>query len=178
MSSVSPAVAGRTAPTASTKWTVSRTSGWEPEKKCPRLRAVDRTITVLEVKRGTGNRTIGVLAFLAAHPTVLHHEAPIFSSDFTGWAVGSIEREWAGGPAPVVAFFNGAEGDITARRVRRDLRDVRGNGEILATSIRALLEPGVPGEPATEAFAVADAETSTACVSRCARIRPSLPGWI
>jgi neutral ceramidase len=114
--------------------------GWAIEKNCPRLRAVDRNVTILDIRRGSTaeGRRVGALVFLAVHPTVLWHDAPLFSSDFTGWAMNALEREWAApaGVKPVVGFFNGAEGDITARRVKRDIGAVARLGEKLATAIK------------------------------------------
>jgi neutral ceramidase len=90
---------------------------------CPRLRAVDRSMSLLEIRRD-GNR-VGLLIFASVHPTVLHHNAALYSSDFTGQAVSALERVWhSSRNYPVVAFFNGAEGDVVARRTSRDLLDV------------------------------------------------------
>jgi len=91
---------------------------------CPRLRAADPTLITLEIRRS--NERVGVLAFFAMHPTVLHPDAPVYSGDFSGVAVSDLEREFeAGGGRPVVVgFFNGAEGDVVARRDVRDLREV------------------------------------------------------
>ena len=93
--------------------------GWDLPG-CPRLRAVDRALTVVEVKRGT--EAIGRMVFLAVHPTVLVPSTPLYSPDFVGYAVGRLERELGG--RQVVAFFNGPEGDVVARRRSRDYRDV------------------------------------------------------
>ncbi len=91
---------------------------------CPRLRATDPTMTVLDVVRGADS--IGRLIFFAVHPTVLIHTAGVYSSDFVGHAVTAMEEARAarGGARVVVGFFNGGEGDVTARRGARDLRDV------------------------------------------------------
>ena len=90
--------------------------GWHDSAKCPRLRAVDPRLTVLEIQRGAGGKTIGVLAFFAAHPTVLQPDSPINSSDFSGVAVRALERHYNDGL--VAGFFNGADGDIHMRRLR------------------------------------------------------------
>jgi hypothetical protein len=114
---------------------------------CPRLRAVDPRLTLLEVRRGsTGSpRRIALLAFFAAHPTVLLPDSPLYSSDFTGIAVRALERKWTtSGGEPVVAFFNGAEGDVTTRRVARDVRETRRIADQWAASIEAALAHGNP----------------------------------
>jgi neutral ceramidase len=107
---------------------------WDIEG-CPRLRAIDRTITTLAVHRG-GTR-IGVLVFLALHPTVLDHTAALYSADFAGELVRTLERRSQTGPL-VVGFFNGAEGDIVARRTTRDVRNVAEIAEKLAKRIQKL----------------------------------------
>lgn len=117
-------------------------NGWRLEG-CPRLRATDPNLTLLEVRRGSdaSNPPVGLLVFFSVHPTVLRHEAPIFSSDFTGWAVDSLETRLARGASrPVVGFFNGADGDISVRRVRRDLKDVVRLGDAFAKEIDNLIK--------------------------------------
>ena len=115
---------------------------WDAED-CARLWAVDRTMNLLEIRRADG--PAGVLVFFAVHATVLVPRAPLYSPDFVGRATGLLERKWARGSGqPVVAFFNGAEGDIVPRRIRRDLRDVVRMGDELTRAIEALRE-GTPG---------------------------------
>lgn len=115
--------------------------GWDCQQGCPRLRALDRTITLLEVRQKGQSPWIGLLVFLAVHPTVLHHEAPFFSSDFTGVTVRSLERTLGGDKSlPVVAFFNGADGDVSARRRQRDLRDVLALARLFEADIRRVLK--------------------------------------
>ncbi len=90
---------------------------------CPRLRAVDRNVTALDILKA--NQKTATLIFAAVHPTVLPADMPLFSSDFTGLAARIIElSEPNYGKDFVVMFLNGAEGDVSARRTRRDLRDV------------------------------------------------------
>ena len=118
-------------------------TGWDLPG-CPRLRAADPTLTTLEIRRG-GNR-IGVLAFFAMHPTVLDPEAPVSSGDFSGVAVTNLEREWeaTGGNRTVVGFFNGAEGDIVARREVRDIRNVVQVARAFEDHVRRALRQSVP----------------------------------
>jgi neutral ceramidase len=102
---------------------------------CPRLRAVDRTLTVLELQRGS--HRIGLLLFFATHPTALAHRAAVYSADFTGIAVGVLEK--TGPDETVVGFFNGAEGDITTRRTTRNLTDTFNLANQLVTATEAVL---------------------------------------
>jgi neutral ceramidase len=113
---------------------------------CPRLRAVDRTLTVVTVERAGGSRPglAAVLLFLSAHPTVLQPDTPLYSPDFTGYATVALERRLGDPGRPVVVgFFNGAEGDVVARRTGRDLQDVERLGTVLEDwVVAALAAPG------------------------------------
>jgi hypothetical protein len=99
-------------------------NGFGDTQGCPRLESVDPRMTVLEVSRGTGpaESVVGLLVFFAAHPTVLAPNSPVNSGDFASVAMAAVERRH--GDHPVAAYFNGAEGDIHMRRLRRDFRDV------------------------------------------------------
>src|SRR5204863_9194159 len=59
-------------------------TGWDLPG-CPRLRATDRSVTVLNIRRGAD--IVGELVFLSSLPAVLEHSAPVYRSDFTGVAV-------------------------------------------------------------------------------------------
>jgi neutral ceramidase len=115
--------------------------GWHDSANCPRLQAVDARLTVLEIRRPAGER-IGVLAFFAAHPTVLQPDSPINNSDFSGVAVRALERRH--NDKLVAGFFNGADGDIHIRRLRRDLRDVMRLGEAFGGNIQEMLDAAPP----------------------------------
>lgn len=109
-------------------------AGWDLPG-CPRLRAVDRTLTVLEIRReeGAARRVEAILVFGAVHPTALLPSAPVYSSDFVGIAMRRIERS----EGIVAGFFNGAEGDVVARRGRRDVADVLGLASAFRESVDA-----------------------------------------
>jgi neutral ceramidase len=113
------------------------TDAWKIDG-CPRLRAADPVMTVLDLRRG-GQR-IGAMVFFAVHPTVLRHETPLYSDDFVGYGLSRLEDDWSRTASPVVVgFFNGAEGDVTARRRTRDLADVVRNGKRLAEAVHLVL---------------------------------------
>jgi neutral ceramidase len=125
----------------------ARANGWMLPG-CPRLRGFDPALTTLQVRRDRA--LIGALVFTAVHPTVLYHGAPLYSSDFVGAALRSIERELASGlngRLPVVGFFNGAEGDVVARRGQRDLRDVLRVATLFAADVRSMLTGGRSIDP-------------------------------
>jgi neutral ceramidase len=92
---------------------------------CPRLRAIDRGMTILEVS--SGGTPLGALLFFAAHPSVLEAAAPLYSPDVFGYAAQALRDRFG-----AVGFFNGAEGDVVARRTQRDFADVAILGERLA----------------------------------------------
>ena len=105
---------------------------------CPRRRAADPTITVLQITRK--NELVGGMVFYAGHPTVLHPPAPVYSSDFTGVAMSELERRLSSSPQFVVGFFNGAEGDVVVRRGVRDVREVVQVGNVFADRVEPLLK--------------------------------------
>ena len=139
----------------------ARAKSWDASG-CPRLRAIDRNMTLLEVTRPDGR--VGLLVFFAVHATVLDHSAPFFNSDFVGAAVSRIEGESAldSGRPQVVALFNGAEGDVVPRRSTRDLFDVQRLGDTLVSNIRNVLR-----EPPEELHV-------SRIVTRGATVRPGL----
>jgi neutral ceramidase len=109
---------------------------------CPRLTAVDPTLTTLEVlHQGT---PAALLVFYAIHPTAMSHECPLYQSDLTGYAMDQLEQS-----VPVAGFFNGAEGDISPDWDRQTRDDVLLFGGLLAQAVRDLrAKPAVtPAEP-------------------------------
>jgi neutral ceramidase len=143
---------------------------WWDLAGCPRLRAADRTVTVVEVVRaGPRRSTAAALVFFAAHPTVLPAPTPFYSADFTGLAMLEVEARLAPGGPAVVGFFNGAEGDVTARRARRDLREAAALGSALAREVAAALDVAperVLREPAV-AVRAASFRPAVAAEGRC-----------
>ena len=104
---------------------------------CPRRRAADPTITVLQITRN--NELVGGMVFYAGHPTVLDPPAPVYSGDFTGVAMSELERKLSSSSRLVVGFFNGAEGDIVVKRSVRDVREVVEVGTAFAGRVEPLL---------------------------------------
>lgn len=135
-----------------------------------RYRAVDPTLTVLEVLRekdGLPER-IGLLVFLAVHSTALSHENPLYASDFTGWAMTRLERAAeAGGSAVVAGFFNGAEGDVSPRWLRQDRADAERLGALLADAVERTLESPAQSD--------VQAEPTVTALSEAFRVNPPGP---
>jgi neutral ceramidase len=97
---------------------------------------------------------IAVAAFVAVHPTSLSNRTPLYTSDFFGVASILAEQALRREPrsrAPVVALFNGAEGDVSpawecrsgaGRRECQERVDALGLGRILADRIVELGRQG------------------------------------
>jgi neutral ceramidase len=105
---------------------------------CPRLRAVDRNVTALRLTRR--GRLDAVALFVNAHPTVLPGGTAVNAADIFG-----VVRTELADVTPVVAFFNGTEGDVVTRRTARTARDVVELGRVFAAHVRpALARAGTP----------------------------------
>jgi neutral ceramidase len=105
--------------------------------------AIDPTLRVLRIREAVlPNRDIAIAAFVAVHATSLTHEAEVYNSDLFGVAAISAERRISSENEsilpPVVAIFNGAEGDISPAWVRQDRRDTLSIGEELAENILSM----------------------------------------
>jgi neutral ceramidase len=93
-------------------------------------KAVTASVEVVEFK-GEDDKPIATAVFLAAHPTVLSTENEVLSGDLFGATSILLEQqrvsECADYAPPVVALFNGAEGDVSLdwqRRNRPELMDL------------------------------------------------------
>lgn len=112
-------------------------------------RAIDPTLTVIRAEpHGGGGPPLAVLAFYALHPTAMGPATEVFSSDVFGIASTLVERELVGTP---VAFFNGAEGDVSSNWMHQDRHSALVLGAVLADGVRTLL--GRSGTDATGAVA-------------------------
>ena len=120
-------------------------------------RAVRPRLAVLSM-HAPGDRAdvFAVAAFVAVHPTSVSARTPLYTSDFFG--VGAILSAHALGKTsssgrPVVAIFNGAEGDVSPSWQCRDPKhpescqqrtDAIALGRILAARITELSRQGQP----------------------------------
>lgn len=106
----------------------------------------------------TPAHVIGVGIFLAAHATVLSTDNELYSPDFFGVTSTLLETGAAGclggTPEPVVAVFNGAEGDVSPawEQDRRDRSDVLGIAGDVAKRVCAILPAAVDRPGADIAF--------------------------
>jgi len=117
-----------------------------PEYPFPQsYRAIDPRLRVLRIKSADSSQAdIAIAAFVSVHPTSLTHDAEVYNSDLFGAASIYAENQLSRGAEssqPVVALFNGAEGDISPAWDAQDRRDTLCLGEELANNIMSL-EPG------------------------------------
>jgi neutral ceramidase len=108
---------------------------------CDRYRAVDPTVTVLEIRHGTAadSKRTAVLVFFAVHPTAMSNHFGLYNPDLAGRAMRQLER--ATSDAGLVAgFFNGAEGDVSPNWKERDVVEVRALGDVLANQVQRVLD--------------------------------------
>ena len=113
------------------------------EEACRAVYPIIQTLRFEEA--GGGNRLIAGAAFLAVHPTVLTAaQTEVYSADLFGVAALTAERHLrdTGDSDPVIALFNGAEGDVSATWERRDRGELLTLGEALASRVVAVIRGG------------------------------------
>lgn len=107
-------------------------------------RAVDSKVSVMTLERA--GRVIGAGVFLAVHPTAMGPDLRVYSSDIFGVAslVGGREIARRDGleNVPVLAFFNGAEGDVSPQWEIQDRANTLALGRSLAATVAELAVPG------------------------------------
>jgi len=119
------------------------TSEFPDEQACRAVYPFIQTIRLEEI--GEGNRLIAGAAFVAVHPTVLTADhTEVYSGDLFGVAalIAESRSRSASQHEPVIALFNGAQGDISATWEKRDRGELLGMGEDLASRVLALLHGG------------------------------------
>jgi neutral ceramidase len=121
-----------------------------PEYPDPRAwRGVDPRVRALVASRPDGS-LIAVAAFAALHPTAIRADTEAYHGDLAGVATSLAERRLGalGGRDVVVAFFNGAEGDVSPRWIRQDRGDAVAVGNRLAAEIEKLATSAASSPPA------------------------------
>lgn len=110
-------------------------------------KAVRPQVELLAIRQHPSTKFIGVAAFVPVHPTVLPQRLEVFSSDLFGVAAAKLERLSACGASldsgSVVAFFNGAEGDVSPTWTKRNRQEVLDRGDQLASKMCTLLASGM-----------------------------------
>ncbi len=106
-------------------------------------RAVAPRLSVLKFWDVGSDRLIGALGFYAVHPTVLPADLDLYHGDLFGAAATLAEQSLGdAGHAPVVAFVNGPEGDLSPIWDRRDRREALHLGRRLAGALESVLGGG------------------------------------
>ncbi len=105
-----------------------------PSAQYPRpeaCRAVDPSLAVVSFEHdavGRRGELIAAAVFFAVHPTVISNQSALYSADLFGAVAIGAERAIAkrspDSTAPVVALFNGAEGDVSATWTGQNRADV------------------------------------------------------
>ncbi|MFQ5651767.1 MAG: neutral/alkaline non-lysosomal ceramidase N-terminal domain-containing protein [bacterium] len=114
------------------------------------FRAVDPGLTVLKVEARNAPQgpPMAVAAFFAVHPTAMGATTEVYSSDIFGVAATLVEQQFSSDSSnaqPVVALFNGAEGDVSPNWKKQDRQNTLRLGTKLARGILSALE-----QPAVE----------------------------
>ncbi|MCZ6462874.1 MAG: neutral/alkaline non-lysosomal ceramidase N-terminal domain-containing protein [Proteobacteria bacterium] len=130
-------------------------------------RAVHADVEFLHFVKTSGagaGDTIGVAVFVATHSTVLNADTELYSGDLFEATTTRLERGLAGGacaapgfPAlPVVAIFNGAQGDVTTLWSQRNRVELIGMADKLAdkvcSGIASAVQQGSAASPPGIAF--------------------------
>ncbi len=104
--------------------------------------AVDPHLRILRIDPANepGAMPIAIAAFYAVHPNAMGGEPEVYSSDIFGVAEAEVLRRIdrgtpGNGPQPVVAIFNGAEGDISSVWVAHGRKTTLKLGTQLASAI-------------------------------------------
>lgn len=126
----------------------------------------DRSTGVLTV-REANDTIVAILFDYACHPTVLGHANLEYSADFPAAtrsvAAAALLAAQGVETPPVLAFLQGAAGDVSTRFTRRgqDFAEMRRQGGILAG---AVLRGAMEAEPATVAGAIPTVHRATVTV--------------
>jgi neutral ceramidase len=140
-------------------------------------RAVDATVTVVRFERA--GAIVGAAVFAALHPTAVGNDLAVYSSDVFGVAgIHATQRLRHGDTIPILAFFNGAEGDVSPDWRMQDGPNALTLGRRLADEVVALASGGTSVRTPTIRHAFARVTVAGACRTdtdgdaRCAASRP------
>lgn len=113
-----------------------------------RRNGIGPDLEVLAISRieGVTRRRVGQLVFFGMHPTAMSDHNQVYSSDFVGLAMRTIEKQSPDQPF-VSAFFNGADGDVSANWGRQDAEDVRALARSLVKAVSLATTPVVTVGP-------------------------------
>ncbi len=92
------------------------------------------------IVRGSKEKYIACMLVCTMHPTVLHEDSTLYSSDFPYFARKALQQDLFGKECPII-YFTGPAGNQSPRHVTREntFKEARRLGEIVANSIKAKL---------------------------------------
>jgi len=97
-------------------WTTADVKGLAGGNRLSAEGAEDPEAGLLLVRRRNDHAPVAVLTVYSMHPTVLHEDSKLVSSDFIGYARQEIEKAF---PGVGVVYLNGTAGNQSPRRVVR-----------------------------------------------------------
>ncbi len=115
--------------------------------------AVDPVLETLVVTEEDSERTIALAGFFAMHPTAMPNKTELYHGDVFGLATARAEARLGpgDGPPPVVALFNGAEGDVSPHWDPQGRPSTAALGQALSEAlVSATGQPGRPVEGTIE----------------------------
>ncbi|BBM87207.1 neutral ceramidase [Candidatus Uabimicrobium amorphum] len=103
---------------------------------------MDAELSLIHCREIATNKTIAAAGFFAVHPTVMGAKTEVYHADLFGIATQIAEQhlQKKEDAQPIVALFNGAEGDISPNWEKRDRRNAMLLGEKLAHGLTHLLD--------------------------------------
>ena len=87
---------------------------------------------------------IACMLVCSMHPTILHEDSTLYSSDFPHYVRETLQKDYLGNDCPVI-YFTGAAGNQSPRHVTRanTFEEAKRIGEIVANSIKTKLSDKV-----------------------------------
>jgi neutral ceramidase len=116
-------------------------------------RGIDPRVVTLRIEAARGELIAAAVVF-AAHPTLVSHHSTVYSADLHGAVALGLERRLAaaaGGAraangGPIVAVFNGAEGDVSGVWTHQTREDVVRDADAIVASVGPRLEGPSAGD--------------------------------
>ncbi len=104
-------------------------------------RAIYAPISALRIEESASRKLIAAALFVGVHPTAASHDLALYSGDVFGALSREAGRRLADsdGEAPVVAVFNGAQGDLSLTWEKQDRDDIVRLATLLADAAEGLL---------------------------------------
>lgn len=104
----------------------------------------DMDVPVMIVKNSENKEYIASMLVCSMHPTILHEDSTLYSSDFPYYVREKLQQDLLGKNCPVI-YFMGAAGDQSPRHVTREntFEEARRIGTIVADSVLSQLNGNI-----------------------------------